>query len=104
MVGYKAQPIRAAAVKLQDTDRFARVTVQGEKRMSQPVAAGTGHRYSVVGAGAIGGTLAWHLAQGGHSVTLIDIDRSQWSGSSSTASLSSGMARSQPRSDSRRSR
>jgi 2-dehydropantoate 2-reductase len=43
--------------------------------MSQPVAAGAGHRYSVVGAGAIGGMLAWHLAQGGHSVTLIDIDQ-----------------------------
>src|SRR3954466_5126701 len=31
-------------------------------------------RYSVVGAGAIGGTLAWHLAQAGHHVTLIETD------------------------------
>ena len=43
--------------------------------MSQSVAAETGHRYSVVGAGAIGGTLAWHLAQAGHHVTLVDTDR-----------------------------
>lgn len=43
--------------------------------MTQPVATETGRRYSVVGAGAIGGTLAWHLAQAGHQLSLIDIDR-----------------------------
>lgn len=33
------------------------------------------HRYSVVGGGAIGGTLAAHLAIGGHEVQIIDADR-----------------------------
>jgi 2-dehydropantoate 2-reductase len=32
------------------------------------------HRYTVVGAGAIGGTLAHHLARSGHHVTVIDAD------------------------------
>ncbi len=31
--------------------------------------------YTVVGAGAIGGTLAFHLARAGHPVTLVDSDR-----------------------------
>ncbi|MFB9834777.1 ketopantoate reductase family protein, partial [Actinoallomurus acaciae] len=30
--------------------------------------------YTVVGAGAIGGTLAWHLARAGHPVTVVDAD------------------------------
>ncbi|GAA4616762.1 2-dehydropantoate 2-reductase [Actinoallomurus liliacearum] len=30
--------------------------------------------YTVVGAGAIGGTLAWHLAGAGHPVTVVDAD------------------------------
>ncbi len=30
--------------------------------------------YTVVGAGAIGGTIAWHLARAGHPVTVIDAD------------------------------
>lgn len=30
--------------------------------------------YTVVGAGAIGGTLAWHLAKAGHPVTVVDAD------------------------------
>ncbi|MGH3629934.1 MAG: ketopantoate reductase family protein [Sciscionella sp.] len=30
--------------------------------------------YAVVGAGAIGGTLAWHLARAGHPVTIVDVD------------------------------
>ena len=32
------------------------------------------HDYTVVGAGAIGGTLAHHLARSGHSVTVVDAD------------------------------
>ena len=32
------------------------------------------HQYTVVGAGAIGGTLAYHLARAGHHVTVIDTD------------------------------
>ncbi len=32
------------------------------------------HRYTVVGAGAIGGTLAHHLARAGHEVTVVDAD------------------------------
>jgi 2-dehydropantoate 2-reductase len=32
------------------------------------------HRYTVVGAGAIGGTLAHHLARTGHHVTVVDAD------------------------------
>jgi 2-dehydropantoate 2-reductase len=34
----------------------------------------TPREYTVVGAGAIGGTLAWHLARAGHPVTVIDAD------------------------------
>jgi glutamate carboxypeptidase len=30
--------------------------------------------YTVVGAGAIGGTLAWHLVRAGHPVTVVDTD------------------------------
>ena len=30
--------------------------------------------YTVVGAGAIGGTIAWHLARAGHPVTVVDTD------------------------------
>jgi 2-dehydropantoate 2-reductase len=30
--------------------------------------------YTILGAGAIGGTLAWHLARAGHSVTIVDTD------------------------------
>ncbi|MCW2948521.1 MAG: hypothetical protein JWR24_5238 [Actinoallomurus sp.] len=30
--------------------------------------------YTVVGAGAIGGTIAWHLARAGHPVTIVDTD------------------------------
>lgn len=30
--------------------------------------------YTIVGAGAIGGTLAWHLARAGHQVALVDTD------------------------------
>ncbi|MEJ5867577.1 2-dehydropantoate 2-reductase [Pseudokineococcus sp. 5B2Z-1] len=36
--------------------------------------AGGGEGYTVVGAGAIGGTLAWHLARAGHRVLLVDAD------------------------------
>jgi 2-dehydropantoate 2-reductase len=32
------------------------------------------HAYTVVGAGAVGGTLAYHLARAGHHVTLVDAD------------------------------
>ncbi len=32
------------------------------------------HDYTVVGAGAIGGTLAYHLARSGHRVTIVDAD------------------------------
>ncbi|MCW2900705.1 MAG: hypothetical protein JWO67_2970 [Streptosporangiaceae bacterium] len=32
--------------------------------------------YTIVGAGAIGGTLAWHLARAGHPVTVVDRDPS----------------------------
>lgn len=31
--------------------------------------------YTIVGGGAIGGTLGWHLAEAGHSVTIVDADR-----------------------------
>ncbi len=31
--------------------------------------------YTIVGAGAIGGTLAYHLARAGHAVTVVDADR-----------------------------
>ncbi len=34
----------------------------------------TTHHYTVVGAGAIGGTLAHHLARSGHQVTIVDAD------------------------------
>jgi len=40
----------------------------------QPTAAAS-HGYTVVGAGAIGGTLACHLAVAGHHVTLVEADR-----------------------------
>lgn len=36
-----------------------------------------GHRYLVVGAGAIGGTLAFVLTRAGHRVTLVEIDETQ---------------------------
>ena len=32
------------------------------------------HRYAIVGAGAIGGTLGHHLARSGHHVTIVDAD------------------------------
>lgn len=44
--------------------------------MSNPISStpGTMRRYAVVGAGAIGGTLAHHLARAGHHVTVVDTD------------------------------
>lgn len=35
---------------------------------------GSSRSYAIVGAGAIGGTLAWHLARAGHHVTVVDSD------------------------------
>ncbi|GAA1885635.1 2-dehydropantoate 2-reductase N-terminal domain-containing protein [Lapillicoccus jejuensis] len=32
------------------------------------------HHHAVVGAGAIGGTLAHHLARSGHQVNIVDAD------------------------------
>ncbi|MET7969488.1 2-dehydropantoate 2-reductase [Micromonospora sp. NPDC005305] len=34
----------------------------------------TSRSYTIVGAGAIGGTVAWHLARAGHRVTVVDAD------------------------------
>ncbi|MGR6320101.1 2-dehydropantoate 2-reductase [Micromonospora soli] len=34
----------------------------------------TARSYTIVGAGAIGGTVAWHLARAGHEVTVVDAD------------------------------
>ena len=42
--------------------------------MSTPEPAREAHHYTVVGAGAIGGTLAHHLARSGHHVTVVDAD------------------------------
>jgi 2-dehydropantoate 2-reductase len=40
----------------------------------QPADAGTQRAYTVVGGGAIGGTLAFHLARAGHPVLVVDAD------------------------------
>lgn len=42
--------------------------------MTTPEPGFEAHRYTVVGAGAIGGTLAHHLARSGHHVSIIDAD------------------------------
>jgi 2-dehydropantoate 2-reductase len=42
--------------------------------MTMPENAVEPHHYTVVGAGAIGGTLAHHLARSGHHVTIVDAD------------------------------
>ncbi|GAA3714130.1 2-dehydropantoate 2-reductase [Streptomyces tremellae] len=42
--------------------------------MSGPDAAGPRAEYTVVGCGAIGGTLAFHLAEAGHTVHVVDTD------------------------------
>lgn len=36
--------------------------------------AGDPDGYTILGAGAIGGTLAWHLARSGHRVVIVDLD------------------------------